>query len=144
MPEKHVEVLLMDDDPGDIRLMRESLKKSKFLIDMKTVENGQLGLDYLRKTGQYANASTPDFILLDLNMPIKDGREVLREIKSDDQLKIIPVIILTTSEEEKDIIESYSDGANCYIRKPVDFEQFQSVVNQISNFWFSLVKLPKQ
>ena len=110
---------------------------------MKTVEDGQKGLDYLRKKGPYANAVTPDLVLLDLNMPIKDGREVLHEIKNDPHLKIIPVVILTTSEEERDVIESYSDGANCYIRKPVDFEQFQSVVNQISDFWFSLVKLPK-
>src|SRR6185503_12962685 len=115
---KYVEVLLMDDDPGDVRLMMEGLKKSKLLINMQTVENGQLGLDYLRKKGPYSGATTPDLILLDLNMPIKDGREVLREIKNDDILKRIPVVILTTSEQEKDIVESYSDGANCYIQKP--------------------------
>lgn len=143
MGEKHVNVLLMDDDPGDVRLMQESLKKSKLMINMSIVENGQLGLDYLRKTGAYAAAVTPDLILLDLNMPIKDGREVLREIKNDNSLKMIPVVILTTSEEEKDVASSYSDGANCYIQKPVDFEQFQTVVNKMSDFWFSLVKLPK-
>ena len=143
MPEKSVKILLMDDDPGDIRLMKESLKKSKLLVDMNTVENGQMGMDYLRKIGSYAGASTPDLVLLDLNMPIKDGREVLQEIKNDDRLKIIPVVILTTSEQEKDILESYSDGANCYIKKPVDFEQFKSVVSRISDFWFSLVKLPR-
>src|SRR5882672_9216270 len=106
MPERSVEILMMDDDPGDVRLMQESLKKSKLLINMKTVENGQLGLDYLRKTGLYAGAATPDLVLLDLNMPIKDGREVLREIKNDVELKKIPVVILTTSEKEKDVIES--------------------------------------
>lgn len=143
MPGKYVEVLLMDDDPGDVRLMQESLKKSKLMINMVTVENGQIGLDYLRKKGPYAAVATPDLVLLDLNMPIKDGREVLREIKSDGELKKIPVVILTTSEKERDVVESYSDGANCYIQKPVDFEQFHTVVNKISDFWFSLVKLPK-
>ncbi len=143
MSGKYVEVLLMDDDPGDVRLMQESLKKSKLLINMQTVENGQEGLDFLRKKGPYAKVVTPDLVLLDLNMPIKDGRQVLREIKSDVNLRKIPVVILTTSQQEKDVVESYSDGANCYIQKPVDFEQFQNVVNQVSDFWFSLVKLPK-
>lgn len=142
MPEKHVEVLLMDDDPGDILLMQESLKKSKLLINMATVENGEEGMNYLRKVGQFTKAPTPDLILLDLNMPIKDGREVLREIKKDDQLKKIPVVILTTSDSDRDVASSYSNGANCYIKKPVDFEQFQKMVGQISDFWFSLVKLP--
>ena len=144
MREDIIEVLMMEDDQGDIKITRESLKRSKLHINLNTVGDGKEGMDYLKKVGKYASAKTPQLIILDLNMPRMDGRQVLHAIKHDDdiQLKRIPVVILTTSQEEEDVIKSYLEGANCYIAKPVDFEQFQKVVNEIYNFWFTIVKLP--
>ena len=144
MGEDIIEVLMMEDDPGDVKLTRQSLKESKLHICLNTVGDGKEGMDYLKKVGKYASAKTPQLIILDLNMPRMDGRQVLHAIKHDDdiQLKKIPVVILTTSQEEEDITKSYLEGANCYITKPVDFEQFQKVVKEIYNFWFTIVKLP--
>lgn len=137
------EVLMMEDDLGDVRLAQVSLKESKLFITLHVVSDGKEGMDFLRKQGKHKEAKTPDLILLDLNMPRMDGRQVLHEIKNDKALKTIPVVILTTSAEGRDIQSSYSEGANCYISKPVDFDQFQQVVKQISEFWLTVVKLPK-
>ncbi len=137
-----IHILLVEDDKEDVVLINKALKKSKLVLQMDVVKDGQECMDYLRRTGQYKNASKPDVILLDLNMPRKDGREVLLEMKADQYLKKIPVVILTTSEAEIDINKTYEIGANCYIAKPVDFIQFQKVVNEIAHFWFTVVKLP--
>ncbi len=137
-----IEVLMMEDDPGDVKLTRESLKQSKLFVNFRTVADGKEGIEYLRKQGRYAGEKTPDLILLDLNMPKMNGRQVLHEIKNDKNLKSIPVVILTTSQAEEDIAKSYSEGANCYIAKPVDFDLFEKVVQKIYDFWFVVVKLP--
>jgi CheY-like chemotaxis protein len=137
-----IEVLLVEDDSGDVELTRESLKLSKLHVNLRHVCDGQECMDYLRNKGQYEDAKKPDLILLDLNMPKKDGRTVLQEMKSDEHLKKIPAVILTTSDADADINQTYELGANCYITKPVDFEQFQKVVNEIANFWFTVVKFP--
>ena len=137
-----IKVLMMEDDPGDIKLTRESFKQSKLFVYLSTVSDGKEGMEYLRKQGKYADAETPDLILLDLNMPRMDGRQALHEIKNDKNLKLIPVVILTTSQQEEDIARSYTEGANCYVSKPLDFHQFEKVVAQIADFWFSVVKLP--
>lgn len=139
-----IEVLLVDDDPGDVELTRESLKSSKIHINLSHVEDGQECMEYLRRTGKYEDAKKPDVVLLDLNMPKKDGRQVLEEMKTDEYLKRIPTVILTTSDAETDIEKTYQLGANCYITKPVDFTQFQKVVNEIADFWFTVVKLPRE
>jgi two-component system, chemotaxis family, response regulator Rcp1 len=137
-----IEILLVEDNPGDIRLTKEALKEAKVLNTLTVVQDGVEALTCLRRQGQYANAKRPDLILLDLNLPKKDGREVLAEIKNDEALKFIPVVILTTSQDEQDVLKSYGLHANCYITKPVELEQFISVVKAIEDFWLGIVILP--
>ncbi len=139
---KVVDILLVEDNPGDRRLTVEALKEAKIRNALYEVENGVEAMAFLRKQGKYGAAPRPDLILLDLNLPKMDGREVLREIKEDVHLKSIPVVILTTSEAEEDIIKTYESHANCYITKPVDLEQFINVVKSIENFWLTIVQLP--
>jgi CheY-like chemotaxis protein len=137
-----IEILLVEDNPGDVRLTREALKDSKLHNNLSVVEDGAEALAFLRREGKYVNAPRPDILLLDLNLPRIDGRQVLEEIKQDDELKRIPVVVLTTSASEQDILMSYNLHANCYITKPVDLNQFITIVKNIENFWFSIVKLP--
>ena len=137
-----VEILLVEDNPGDVGLTRETLKDSKLLNHMTVVGDGVEAMALLRREGKYADTIRPDLILLDLNLPKKDGREVLREIKSDEQLRRIPVVVLTTSSAEQDILKTYDLHANCYITKPVNLDQFTEVVKAIEEFWFTIVKLP--
>jgi len=139
-----VEILLVEDNPGDVGLTRETLKDSKLLNHMSVVGDGVEAMALLRREGKYANTTRPDLILLDLNLPKKDGREVLREIKTDEQLRRIPVVVLTTSSAEQDILKTYDLHANCYITKPVNLDQFSAVVKAIEEFWFTIVKLPPQ
>jgi CheY-like chemotaxis protein len=141
---KPVEILLVEDNPGDVRLTRESLKDSKVLNHMSVVDNGVEAMAFLRREGKYVKATRPDLILLDLNLPKKDGREVLAEIKADEQLRRIPVVVLTTSSAEQDILKTYDLHANCYITKPVNMDQFNAVVKAIEEFWFTIVKLPPE
>ena len=138
-----VEILLVEDNPGDIRLTRETLKDSKLLNRMSVAVDGVEAMAYLRQEGQYAMATRPDLILLDLNLPKKDGRQVLAEIKADEQLRRIPVVVLTTSSAQQDIVKTYDLHANCYITKPVNLDQFGAVVRAIEAFWFTIVKLPE-
>lgn len=139
-----IEILLVEDNPGDIRLTQEGLKETKMLNNLYVTMDGAEALDFLRKVGKYADVPRPDLILLDLNLPKKDGREVLAEIKADDDLKRIPVVILTVSQAEEDILKSYNLHANCYINKPIDFNQFLRVVQSIEDFWVGIVKLPRK
>jgi chemotaxis family two-component system response regulator Rcp1 len=139
-----VEILLVEDNPGDVRLTKEAFKDIKLHNNLSVVQDGVEAMAFLRCEGRYADAPRPDLVILDLNLPQKDGREVLEEIKHDDNLKRIPVVILTTSSDEKDILESYNLYANCYITKPVDLTQFLAIVQSIQNFWFSIVKLPPE
>ncbi len=139
---KTVEILLIEDNPGDVRLTIEALKESKIMNNMHVADDGIEALSFLKKEGIYKDKPRPDLIILDLNLPRKDGREVLGEIKSEDSLKQIPIVILTTSEAEEDIIKSYELHANCYITKPVNMEQFIKVVKSVGDFWFSIVMLP--
>jgi two-component system, chemotaxis family, response regulator Rcp1 len=139
-----VEIFLVEDNPGDVDLTRETLLDSKLLNNMSVVNNGVEAMAYLRREGKYADASRPDLILLDLNLPKKDGREVLAEIKADERLRRIPVVVLTTSCAEKDILETYDLHANCYITKPVNLDQFSAVVKAIEEFWFTIVRLPPE
>ncbi|MFO0754716.1 MAG: response regulator [Thermodesulfovibrionales bacterium] len=137
-----IDILLVEDNPGDVDLVREALSEAKMRNTLYVAWNGEEAMSFLRREDPYAEAPVPGLILLDLNLPVKSGREVLEEIKADPVLDIIPVVILTTSKEEADIIRSYKLHANCYIIKPVDFEQFLKVVKSIENFWFTIVKLP--
>lgn len=137
-----VEILLVEDNPGDVRLTQENFKESKIRNNLYVVDDGVEALSFLRREGQYGDAVRPDVILLDLNLPKKDGREVLKEIKADPKLRRIPVVILTISSADEDIIKSYDLHANCYITKPIDLEQFGKVVKSISDFWLTMVKLP--
>lgn len=137
-----IEILLVEDNPGDVRLTQEALKDSKILNHLSVVGDGMEAMAFLRREGKCVDAPRPDLILLDLNLPKKDGREVLKEIKEDPNLKRIPVVVLTTSRSEQDILRTYDLHANCYITKPVDLEQFVNVVQSIESFWFSIVKLP--
>ena len=137
-----IDILLVEDNPGDIRLTQEVLKEGKVINKLHTVMDGEECVDYLYKRGKHQNAERPDIILLDLNLPKLDGREVLEIIKKDDTLKLIPVIVLTTSDAERDILNMYANHANCYITKPVDFDQFINVIKSIESFWLSIVKLP--
>jgi chemotaxis family two-component system response regulator Rcp1 len=137
-----IDILLVEDNPGDIRLTEEALREGKIKNRLFVVNDGVEAIAYLRREGEYSDAVKPDLILLDLNLPRKDGRQVLKEIKSDDALKAIPVVVLTTSEAEEDILKSYNLHANCYITKPVDLEQFLRIVQMIEDFWLSVVKLP--
>ena len=137
-----IQVLLVEDNPGDVRLTKEALKEGKLLNQLTVVGDGVEALSFLRKEGKYADALQPELILLDLNLPKKDGREVLAEIKADPKLRRIPVVVLTTSSAEEDVLKIYDLHANCYITKPVDLEQFMAVVKSIEDFWVSVVKLP--
>ena len=139
-----VEVLLVEDSPGDVRLTEEALKEGKVRNNLNVVMDGVEAMAYLRREGRYASATRPDIVLLDLNMPKKDGREVLAEMKSDHRLRRIPVVILTTSEAEQDILKTYDLHANCYITKPVDLDQFISLVKSVEDFWLTIVKLPAE
>jgi len=139
---KPIDILLVEDNPGDVRLTREALKEGKVLNTLYVAEDGVFALEFLRKEGRFADMPRPDIIFLDLNLPRKDGREVLAEIKSDPTLRSIPVVILTTSKAEEDIVRTYDLHANCYITKPVDLEQFITVVQSVEEFWFSIVRLP--
>jgi CheY-like chemotaxis protein len=137
-----VEILLVEDNPGDARLATEALKDAKVKNNLHWVKDGVEAMAFLRREGKYADAPHPDVILLDLNLPRKDGREVLEEIKQDEGLRRIPVVILTVSNAEEDIIKTYNLHANCYIRKPVDLDQFIEVVKSIDYFWLTIVTLP--
>ncbi len=137
-----IEILLVEDNPGDVRLTVEALKEAKVHNRLSVVSDGVEALAFLRRTGRYTDAIRPDVILLDLNLPKKDGREVLAEIKADETLRRIPVVILTTSKAEEDILRSYALHANCFITKPVDLDQFIKVVRSIEEFWFTIVRLP--
>jgi len=139
-----IEVLLVEDNPGDALLTRIALEDSKVSVHLNVVEDGVEAMAFLRKQDKYANVPHPDIVLLDLNLPKKDGREVLAEIKGDKNLKRIPVVVLTTSQAEEDILKAYNLAANCYITKPVDFDQFVKIVRSIENFWFAVVKLPPE
>ena len=139
---KPVEILLVEDSPTDALLAKEALEYSKVANHLHLVADGVEALDFLRRQGKHASATRPDLILLDLNLPKKDGREVLKEIKNDEQLRLIPVVVLTTSTAEADILKTYGLHANCYIVKPVDFEKFAEVVKAIESFWFMIVTLP--
>ncbi len=141
---KVVDILLVEDNPGDVRLVIEGLKESKIINKLNVVEDGVEALAYLKKEGKYEGKTRPDLILLDLNLPKMDGREVLDIIKKDELTRRIPVVILTTSETDEDILKSYELHANCFITKPIDIEQFIKVVNAIGDFWFSIVKLPTE
>lgn len=137
-----VEILLVEDNPGDIRLTIEALKEGKVSNNLRTVSDGIDALAYLRKQGKFVDAVRPDLVLLDLNLPKKNGREVLEEIKKDSDLKRLPVVVLTTSNAEQDVMKTYDLHANCYITKPVDLEQFLTVVRSIEDFWLTIVRLP--
>ena len=137
-----IEILLVEDNPGDVRLTQEALKEGKLNNKLHVVEDGVEAWSFLKRKGDHAGAPRPDLILLDLNLPKKDGRELLEEIKEDKGLKRIPVVILTTSKADEDIMKTYNLHANCYITKPVDLEQFINVVKSIENFWLTIVKLP--
>jgi CheY-like chemotaxis protein len=139
-----VEIMLVEDNPGDVRLTLEALKEGRIKNNLHVVSDGVEALEYLRNEGKYADAVRPDLILLDLNMPRKDGREVLAEVKNDPGLKHIPVVVLTTSEAERDILKAYELHANCYITKPVDLDQFLTVIRSVGNFWVEIVKLPRR
>ena len=138
-----VQILLVEDNPGDVGLTLEALKEATVPNKLTVVKNGIEALSLLRRQGQYVGVARPDLILLDLNLPKKDGRKVLAEIKADNNLKRIPVVILTTSEDEKDVLESYNLHANCYIVKPLDLDRFITVVKSIEDFWLRIVVLPK-
>jgi CheY-like chemotaxis protein len=139
-----IEILLVEDNPGDIRLTIEALRECRILNNLTIAENGEEALQILRREGLYGGAATPDLILLDLNLPRKNGHEVLADIKQEPALKHIPVVILSTSGADQDIARSYELHANCFISKPVDLEQFMAVVRSIGNFWFTIVTLPTE
>ena len=139
-----IEILLVEDNPGDVRLTIEGLREGKVRNNLHVARDGVEALAFLRREGDFADAVRPDLILLDLNLPRKDGREVLADIKSDPALKTIPVVVLTTSRAEQDVLHSYELQANCYITKPVDLEQFITVVKSIEDFWLTIVTLPHQ
>ncbi len=144
MKTKPISVLLVEDDADDVTLTREALRESKLQIDLVAVDNGEKALTYLRQEGSYSQASRPDLILLDLNLPRKNGWEVLSALKSDPQLKVIPVTILTTSNQDPDIQRAYEHGVNSYVTKPIGIDQFRHVVKTLEDFWFTIVKLPPQ
>lgn len=139
-----IKILLVEDNPGDVRLTKEALKEAKVQNQLYVVEDGVAAMDFLQKNGEYADVERPDLILLDLNLPKKDGREVLEEIKQDSELKRIPVVVLTTSQAEEDILKSYNLHANCYVTKPVDLDQFINIVKSIEDFWLTIVRLPAE
>ena len=137
-----IEILMVEDNPGDVRLTREALKGGKVLNHLHVVEDGIAALDFLYQRSPHQNAPRPDLILLDLNLPKMDGREVLARIKSDETLKLIPVVVLTTSQAEEDVLRAYRLNANCYVTKPVDLHQFNRIVQAIEEFWLTVVRLP--
>ena len=139
---KSIEILLVEDNPGDVELAREALEGGKMRCVLHVVDDGEAAMAFLRCQGQYSSVPRPDMVLLDLNLPKKSGRDVLAEIKSDDGLKRIPVVVLTTSNAEEDILKSYNLHANCYITKPIDLNTFIKVVQAIEDFWFTIVNLP--
>lgn len=141
---KTIDVLLVEDDPGDVLMTREAFAENKVANRLAVVSDGVSALAFLRKEGEHADAPTPDLVLLDLNLPRMDGRQVLAAMKSDDELRRIPVVVLTTSEAEEDVLRSYSLHANAYVTKPVDFERFIDVVRQIDDFFVSVVRLPSR
>jgi CheY-like chemotaxis protein len=141
---KSIDILLVEDNPGDVRLTQEALKEGKMCNTLHVVQDGIEALDFLFRRGKYSDMARPDLILLDLNLPKKDGREVLAEIKKDPLLRRIPIVILTTSKAEEDIVKTYDLHANCYITKPVDVHQFFKVVRLIEDFWLSIVRLPSE
>jgi CheY-like chemotaxis protein len=138
-----IEILLVEDNPGDARLAIEALKESKVFNNLHHVLDGVEAMRFLRREGAYAEMAVPDLILLDLNLPRKDGREVLAEIKDDAELRLVPVVVLTTSSAERDLVKSYDLHANAYVVKPIDLDRFIEIVQAIENFWFSIVKLPQ-
>jgi two-component system, chemotaxis family, response regulator Rcp1 len=137
-----IEILLVEDNPGDVKLTREALKLGRIANNLNVVEDGTKVLPFLTKQGEYAAAPRIDLILLDLNLPKKDGREVLAELKRHPEYKLIPVVVLTSSNAERDILQAYDLGANCFIAKPVDLEQFMYAIQHLEIFWFSIVRLP--
>lgn len=137
-----IEVLLVEDDPGDVLLIKEAFEFNKVHNNLNVVSDGEQALAYLRREGEHSAALRPDLVLLDLNLPRKDGREVLAEVKQDPDLRTIPIVVLTTSEAEEDVLKSYQLHANAYVTKPVDFERFVSIVRQIDDFFVSVVRLP--
>jgi CheY-like chemotaxis protein len=141
---KLIDILLVDDDPGDVLLTRKALSNGKIYNKLHVAEDGIEALSFLRREGKFADAPRPELILLDLNMPRKDGRETLAEIKADENLRGIPVVILTTSDADQDVAKSYNLQASCYITKPVDLEQFTKVVQSIKNFWLCVVTFPER
>lgn len=138
----NIEILMVEDNPGDVRLAQEALKESKVRNNMSVVWDGEEAISFLRREGKYSDSPRPDLILLDLNLPKKDGTQVLADIKEDPHLRRIPVVILTTSEADRDILKTYDLHANCYITKPVDFDKFVEVVKAVDNFWLTIVRLP--
>ncbi len=141
---KVIDVLLVEDDPGDVLMTREAFEDNKVANRLAVVSDGVSALAYLRKEGEHADARTPDLVLLDLNLPRMDGREVLEAMKNDEALRSIPVVVLTTSEAEEDVVRSYALHANAYVTKPVDFERFIEVVRQIDEFFVEVVRLPQR
>jgi chemotaxis family two-component system response regulator Rcp1 len=141
-PARQIEILMVEDSPTDRLIAMEALEHAKVLNHLHWVEDGIEAMEFLRQSGRFANAPRPDLILLDLNMPRKDGREVLAEIKGDPLLKFIPVVVLTTSRDESDVLKAYGLHANCFVSKPVDFNAFTAVVRSIEHFWFTVVALP--
>ena len=137
-----IEILLVEDNPGDVRLAQEALKEGKLRSRMSVVWDGREALQFLHREGKFVGAPRPDIILLDLNLPKLNGRGVLKEIKKDQELKCIPVVILTISQNEQDIMDTYNNHANCYIVKPVDFDHFMEVIRSVENFWLHTVRLP--
>ena len=137
-----VEILLVEDNPGDYRLTKEALREGKVYNNLHWAQDGVDAVDFLKRRGKHADAPRPDIILLDLNLPKKDGREVLSEIKGDEELRTIPVVILTTSQAEEDVLRSYDLHANCYVTKPVDLEKFITVIQSIDRFWLTIATLP--
>lgn len=140
---REIHILLIEDNEGDIVLTIEALKEARVSNTIDVVRDGEKAMQYLRKEGEFTNAPTPDLVLLDINLPKIDGKEVLANIKRDDVLKIIPVVMLTTSDSEKDIFESYNNHANCYITKPVGFQSFIEAIHTLKDFWITIVQLPK-
>jgi two-component system, chemotaxis family, response regulator Rcp1 len=139
-----VQILIVEDNPADARLVREVMRDSKILNEIHWVPDGVEAMAFLRRQGKYPQAPRPNLMFLDLNMPRKDGREVLSEVKSDPDLRRIPVVVMTSSQAEEDIARAYDQHANCYVRKPISFEQFHAVVKTLENFWFSTVELPSR
>jgi CheY-like chemotaxis protein len=139
---REIEILLVEDNPGDVRLTREALDEGRVMNNLHVASDGVQALEYLRREGKFATAPTPDLIFLDLNLPRMDGRELLAIVKADPNLRRIPVVILTTSKAEEDILRTYDLHANCYITKPVDLDQFITAIKSVEEFWFTIVKLP--